>query len=138
MNLHYKIVEVWPQDHLVVIRYWTDALSEEFLASSDIRKEDGTPERCRSDVSVTLPIPAPEGEDLEKLFLSYAPLDWLKTLEKIQAPEIDTSMNHILEVKDQVFSVPNVEKAIAGESINVLTDEEIEKMIQNITVSKTE
>jgi len=138
MNLHYKIVEVWPQDHLVVVRYWTDVLSEEFLASNDIRKEDGTPERCRSDVSVTLPIPAPEGEDLEKLLISYAPLDWLKTMEKIVSPEIDTSMDHVLNIKDQQFTVANVEKKIAGESVNILTDEEIEAMIQNITANKTE
>jgi hypothetical protein len=138
MNLHYKIVEVWPQDHLVVIRYWTDALSEEFLASNDIRKEDGTPERCRSDVSVTLPIPAPEGAELEKLLISYAPLDWLKTMEKIQAPEIDTSMDGILNLKHQQFTVADVEKKIPGELANVLTDDEIEAMIQNITANKTE
>jgi len=130
MNLHYKIVEVWPQDHLVVIRYWTDALSEEFLASNDIRKEDGTPERCRSDVSVTLPIPAPEGAELEKLLISYAPLDWLKTMEKIQAPEIDTSMGGIMELKDASFTV-DISKMET--QFDTMTDEEIQEMIDKIT-----
>ena len=130
MNLHYKIVEVWPQDHLVVIRYWTDALSEEFLASNDIRKEDGTPERCRSDVSITLPIPAPEGAELEKLLISYAPLDWLKTMEKIQAPEIDTSMGGIMELKDASFTV-DISKMET--QFDTMTDEEIQEMIDKIT-----
>jgi hypothetical protein len=130
MNLHYKIVEVWPQDHLVVVRYWTDVLSEEFLASNDIRKEDGTPERCRSDVSVTLPIPAPEGAELEKLLISYAPFDWLKTMEKIQAPEIDTSMDGIMKLKDESFTV-DISKLET--QFDTMSDEEIQEMIDKIT-----
>lgn len=130
MNLHYKIVEVWPQDHLVVIRYWTDVLSEELLASNDIRKEDGTPERCRSDVSVTLPIPAPEGAELEKLLISYAPLEWLKTMEKIQAPEIDTSMDGIMKLKDASFTV-DISKLET--QFDTMTDEQIQEMIDKIT-----
>jgi len=135
MNLHYKIVEVWPQDHLVVIRYWTDTLSEEFLASNDIRKEDGTPERCRSDVSVTLPIPVPEGENLEKMLVSYAPLGWLKTLEKIQAPEIDTSLSQVQTLLGVAKTKPmkEVEDIVnPGASSRQLTDEEITALINNV------
>jgi hypothetical protein len=130
MNLHYKIVEVWPQDHLVVIRYWTDVLSEEFLASNDIRKEDGTPERCRSDVSVTLPIPAPTGKELEDLLISYAPIDWLKTMEKIQAPEIDTSMEEILKIKG---AVNTVDIASRENPFGDLTDDDIQSMIDKLS-----
>jgi hypothetical protein len=130
MNLHYKIVEVWPQDHLVVIRYWTDALSEEFLASNDIRKEDGTPERCRSDVSITLPIPAPTDKELEDLLISYAPLDWLKTMEKIQAPEIDTSMEEILKIKG---AVNTVDIASRENPFGDLTDDDIQSMIDKLS-----
>lgn len=133
MNLHYKIVEVWPQDHLVVVRYWTDVLSEEFLASNDIRKEDGTPERCRSDVSITLPVPAPEGAELEKFLISFAPLDWLKTLEKVQAPDIDTSMANIMKIKDATFTADT--SKIENGVDNIMTDEQIQEMIDKITSS---
>ena len=95
MNIHYKIVEVWPNDHLIVARYWTDVLSEESLASDTNRKEDGTPVRCRSDVSITLPIPAPTGVLLDKLILGNAPIAWLKTLEDVVNPDIDTTMSDI-------------------------------------------
>ena len=95
MNIHYKIVEVWPNDHLIVARYWTDILSEESLASDTNRKEDGTPVRCRSDVSITLPIPAPTGVLLDKLILGNAPIAWLKTLEDVVNPDIDTTMSDI-------------------------------------------
>jgi hypothetical protein len=130
MNLHYKIVEVWPQDHLVVVRYWTDVLSEEFLASNDIRKEDGTPERCRSDVSITLPIPAPTDKELEDLLISFAPLDWLKTMEKIQAPEIDTSMEEILKIKG---AVNTVDIASRENPFGDLTDDDIQSMIDKLS-----
>jgi len=137
MNLHYKIVEVWPSDHLIVVRYWTDILSEEFLASDENRREDGTPVRCRTDVSLTLAIPAPVGEDLEKIIVGSAPIDWLKTLEKVQMPEVDTSMDSILNIKDQQFTVVGAEKKIASDdSVNLLTDEEIEEIIQKVTTNK--
>jgi hypothetical protein len=95
MNIHYKIVEVWPNNHLIVARYWTDVLSEESLASDTNRKQDGTPVRCRSDVSLTLPIPAPTGVLLDKLILSNAPIAWLKTLEDVVNPDVDTTMSDI-------------------------------------------
>lgn len=133
MNLHYKIVEVWPQDHLVVVRYWTDVLSEEFLASDDSRKDDGTPWRCRSDVSITLPVPAPEGADLEKFLVSFAPLDWLKTLEKVQAPDIDTSMSNIMKLKDATFTADT--SKINADFDTTMTDEQIQEMIDKITSS---
>ena len=95
MNIHYKIVEVWPNDHLIVVRYWTDILSEEFLASNSERNEDGTPVRCRSDVSLTLPVPAPTGLSLEKLILRNAPIAWLQTLEDVDNPDVDTSLDDL-------------------------------------------
>ena len=130
MNLHYKIVEVWPSDHLIVARYWTDVLSEEFLASDSNRKEDGTPVRCRSDVSITLPIPAPTGKELEDLIVRQAPLEWLKTLEKVQTPDIDTSMTDILKLKDTQFTT-DVSKTL--NPFDTLSDDEIQQMIDKIT-----
>jgi hypothetical protein len=132
MNLHYKIVEVWPSDHLIVARYWTDILSEEFLASDSNRNEDGTPVRCRSDVALTLPIPAPAGKELEDFIVRQAPLDWLRTLEKVQSPDIDTSMSDIIKLKDASFTV-DVSKLET--QFDTLTDEQIQEMIDKITAN---
>jgi hypothetical protein len=131
MNLHYKIVEVWPSDHLIVVRYWTDDLSENFLASDLNRNPDGTPVRCRSDVSMTLPVPAPTGKELEDMIVRNAPIDWLKTLEKVKAPDIDTTMSEILKLKNNeiVVDVSNHSKKNDG----TLSDEEIQEMINKIT-----
>lgn len=137
MNIHYKIVEVWPSDHLIVARFWTDIITEEMLNSNpsgEQRKEDGTPTRCRSDVAISIPIPAPEEKELKELILKNAPIDFLKTLESIQNPSIDTSMSSILALKDQTFMQSDADKKFAPIDPNKeLTEEEIEKLIELVT-----
>jgi len=130
MNIHYKIVEVWPNDHLIVARYWTDNVSEESLAGDSNRKEDGTPVRCRSDVAITLPIPAPTGIELEKIILANAPRAWLETLEKVADPNIDTSLNDIQSLlgvtksktTQQIEDILNVNPASKQLSDSEITD----------------
>ncbi len=137
-NIHYKIVEVWPNDHMIVVRFWTDDLSEEFLASDSNRKEDGTPVRCRSDVALTLPIPAPKGKELENFIAKQAPLEWFNTLEKIISPDIDTSMDDIMKLKDTTFTAdPNKIDSGGGSDIVMMTDEEIQRMIDKVTSSNS-
>jgi hypothetical protein len=104
MNVHYKIVETWPNDHLIVARYWTDNLPEVELASDTNRNADGTPVRCRSDVAISLPIPAPNGDELDKLITSQAPLDWLKRLEAAKDPNTNTDISHITAMIGQQFT----------------------------------
>jgi hypothetical protein len=134
MNIHYKIVEVWPNDHLIVARYWTDVLSEQSLNSfpNDTNcREDGSPFRCRSDVSITVPIPAPSGEELDALILRNAPVDWLKTLEAIADPVIDTSMSELLELQGKTFTKSEEELMTAKSQSNntMLSDQEIMDLI---------
>lgn len=135
MNIHYKIVEVLPSDHLIVARYWTDVISEEFLNSypnnPEHRKEDGTPLRCRSDVSITLPIPTPTGEELEKIILHNAPYHWLKTLEEVANPNVDTSMTDVQYLMGQTFVKTEDEllKTISKSENAMLSDQEIMDLI---------
>jgi hypothetical protein len=138
MNIHYKIVEVWPQDHLIVARFWTDILSEEFLASGPDRKEDGTPVRCRSDISLTLPIPAPNGEDLEKLILNNAPIVWLQTLEDVHNPNIDTNLNELQDLvgMTKVKSLKEIQKIVgSGSNTEQLSDADITALIEKLKES---
>jgi hypothetical protein len=134
MNLHYKIVEVWPSDHLIVARFWTDLLSEEFLASDSNRNEDGTPVRCRSDVSLTLPIPAPTEEELEKLILRNAPIAWLQTLEDVHNPNVDTSLSGLQNLVGvpKVKSLKEVQEIVNPQSSPVLSEEDITALIEKL------
>lgn len=136
MNIYYKIVEVWPQDHLIVVRYFTDTITENELASAPGTKPDGTPVRCRTDVSLSIPIPEPTEEELKKIILFNCPVEFFKTQEKLKDPEIDTSMS-------SYQSQLNVVKTTTLEEIDALrippestpqdlTEEEINQLIQQL------
>jgi hypothetical protein len=138
MNIHYKIVEVWPNDHLIVARYWTDVISEKFLDSNQGMKDDGSPWRCRSDVSITVPVPAPTGKELEDLIMRNAPSYWLKTLEDVVNPEIDTSMSDIQSLLGQTFVKEVDLTTTANNDIvkEILSDNEIQSLIEKFNTTK--
>ena len=134
MHIHYRIVEVWPNDHLIVVRYWSDSVPEAMLGSSPQKNEDGTWVRCRTDVSITLPVPAPRGEELEELILRNAPRHWLKTLEDVMNPNVDTSLSHIIEMQGKSF---RKRISVDEEGPTVLTDDEIRKLIEKFSTDNT-
>lgn len=136
MHLKYKIVEVWPNDHTIVVRYYSDTISELELMSAPGLREDGTPIRCRTDVSLSIPIPEPSEEELKKIILFNCPIGFFETQEKIKDPTVNTAMS-------VSTSLLNVEKTTTIEEINALrtppvvqeqplSDAEIEELIQNL------
>lgn len=94
MNLYYKIVEVHPEQHSIVVRFYTDVVSERSLAVQT--GERGNILRARTDLSIDLPYPVPIGDELAQYILARAPAQWLRTQEAVQDPEIDTSMADLL------------------------------------------
>jgi hypothetical protein len=95
MNINYKVTEVWPNNHQIVVRFTTDNVSEEDVVS--YRNENGDIVRCTTDVPITLPVPTPTGTQLEACILSHAPIETLQRLESIKDPSIDTSLSDISE-----------------------------------------
>jgi hypothetical protein len=148
MNIHYKIVELWPDDHLVVARFWTDSISEMDLASGPDLKADGTPVRCRTDVSISLPVPMPtDPEELDKIIKVAGPIVWLKTLEDVKNPNVDTSLDHVVNMLNvprttTIDEITGIMKTIAypdrpadpspQEEHKDLSDDEIQKLIDAV------
>ena len=136
MNIYYKIVEVWPQDHLIVVRYFTDTITENELASAPGTKPDGTPVRCRTDVSISIPIPEPTEEELKKIILFNCPVEFFKTQEKLKDPEIDTSMSsyqsQLNVVKTTTLEEIDALKIPPESTPQDLTEEEINQLIQQL------
>lgn len=113
MNIKYKILSVDPNEHSMVVRFYTDTLTEEMLATyknadgSAVREEDGSIKNCRTDYNINVwQVPAPTGADLESFIMSHAPVYWFDLQEKIHNPEIDTSM-------DAISSLVGEEKTVA-------------------------
>lgn len=102
MNIHYRIVKVDPAAHGVLVRYWTDKVTEMDLAGpmdadgKPLLNADGYPIGCRTDVLLTVyDTPTPSPEELDKRIMMSAPTDFLKLQEDIQDNNVDTSMKNV-------------------------------------------
>ena len=89
--MKYKIIEINSDDHSIVVRFYTDKVTEADLA---VQVEEGTGKvmRCRTDFNIDQPDPSPTGPALEKFILRYAPREWLNKREAIADPMVDTSL----------------------------------------------
>lgn len=102
MNIKYKIISIDPTDHSMVVRFYTDLITEESLSSllnangTATYDENGNIPRCRTDCNLNIwQIPPPTGQELEDYILSAAPVEWLALKEKILDPNVDTSMSSV-------------------------------------------
>lgn len=94
MILKYKIVEVYPEQHSIVVRFYTDLITEDSLAVQ--KDEAGKVLRGRTDFNLDLPFPAPVGQELDLFISARAPISWLKTQESVLNPLADTSLSDIV------------------------------------------
>lgn len=93
--MKYKIIRVDPDAHSIVVRYYTDFVTEESLA---IETVDGVITQCRSDFSIDLPVPTPTGDELERFITARAPKSWFDTQESVQNPNVDTSLFALIQL----------------------------------------
>ena len=91
--IKYKIIETNTADHSIVVRYYTDTVTETMLSTDTL---DGIVRRCRTDYSFDLPVPAPTGTALHDFIVARAPTAWLHTQEDVLNPNIDTSLSAIV------------------------------------------
>lgn len=103
MIIKYKILQVYPENHSATVRFYSDHVSEEDLASdlangreNILRMEDGSPRFCRTDCAVEFPIPMiPAGPELDQYILRWAPVLFIKRIKDIANTYIDTSNSHV-------------------------------------------
>jgi hypothetical protein len=133
-HIKYKIVEVWPADHSIVVRYYSESLTESELASQIV---DDQIIRCRTDVSITVPIPEPSEEELDKLIMQNCPLHFFEMKEKIKDPAIDTSMplsmsllNTVKETTSEDIKKATVVDITASRA--TLTADEIQELLMKL------
>lgn len=105
--IKYKIIEIDEAQHSIVVRYYTDTITEEMLAVDIL---DGVIRRCRTDYSMDLPVPAPTGPDLHTFISLRAPRDWLLAQEDIINPNVDTSLTELIPLLNIEVSIeePNI------------------------------
>lgn len=104
MRIKYKITEVHPSDHLIVVRFFTDSITEKVLATQ--WNEDGSILRCRTDMAVQVPIPAPTGKDLEDFIMAHCPTEFFEIQQAVANPFVDTSMASLVAMQGKVCNAP--------------------------------
>tara|TARA_Y100000034_G_scaffold69712_1_gene84139 strand:+ start:183 stop:551 length:369 start_codon:yes stop_codon:yes gene_type:complete len=104
MQIKYKIISCSEEERSIIVRFYSDVITEEELANRDeageiIRHSDGSIKNCRTDYNINLfQVPAPTGNDLEVFIARHAPKDWLEMLEKVKDPAIDTTLSTIKDM----------------------------------------
>lgn len=91
--IKYKIIETNVVEHSIVVRYYTDIITEAMLATDVL---NNVIRRCRTDYALDLPVPTPAGTALHDFIVARAPTAWLETQEAVLNPNIDTSLSAII------------------------------------------
>lgn len=91
--IKYKIIETNVAEHSIVVRFYTDIITEAMLATDVL---NNVIRRCRTDYAFDLPIPTPAGTALHDFIVARAPTAWLHAQEDILNPNIDTSLSAII------------------------------------------
>jgi hypothetical protein len=111
MKINYRILEVNPNDHSVVARYYTDTITEEMLAidldatGKPRLTANGIPTRCRTDYSYTIfDSDAATKEDIIKIVERASPAMWLKIMEDVANTSVDTSLSSVTDIVGEEFS----------------------------------
>lgn len=141
MEVKYRIIDVDPNQHSIVVRYYTNVLSEDSLATSFntdgsiARGPDGSPLRCQTDYNINIwkTETPPTIDDIKKIANDSAPYDWFKLKHDILDPNVDTSLSVVSSLINQEFvaqkPVSVVETTMNDENI----ESEIQKIIDSIT-----
>lgn len=82
-KLEYRVVETYPEERLFVVRFLCDFMSEHELKSDPRDDENGVPLRCRTDVSIEVPLEYGKEiseEELEALIWAQCPRQFFEKL----------------------------------------------------------
>ena len=109
MNVRYRILKVDPQEHSIIVRYFTDIITEEMLCNefdsnnNPILTKEGYPKICRTDYHINIfQTPSPSQEEILNIINQNAPVAWLKLQEDIKNPKVDTSLSFIKSLINNV------------------------------------
>jgi len=114
MKINYRILSVEEDQHSMVVRYWTDKITEEMLAiefepNGKIRKtKHGWPVRCSTDYNLNFYNNYdPSKEEVNHYIMKNAPIEWLKLKEEILDPRVKMNLDSVKQLvnKDSSFEV---------------------------------
>ncbi len=148
MTVKFRILNKELDQHSVVVRYYTDYLTEEDLATSFIvdangskfieRGADGKPLRCQTDYNINIwNVQATQSGANSNAVIDYisrsAPFDWFELRKEVLDPNVNTDMPLIDSLIGTEYQAekPVIESAVIPEKLE-LTESEIEALINSM------
>jgi len=148
MEVKFKIIDVDSSQHSMIVRYYTNLLTEDSLATSYnpdgtiARRSDGSPQRCQTDYNFNIwqTDPPITEEQIKKIANDGAPYDWFKLRHDILDPQIDTSLNVVSNLLNTefdaikpVFSIDTIDTIDTNANTeSTLSEDHIENLINEI------
>jgi hypothetical protein len=140
MILKFKIVSVDENEGSIVVRYYTDSMTEDDLANSFdeygeiIRSEDGSPVRCRTDVNISLfdlnKTQNPSVDDIKNIILRIAPLEWFQLQEKMNDPEAKTNLLNLKSSIGNTYTFSSDDVLLERKNSGIQTEVPREEKLQ--------
>ena len=97
MEMRFRIIEIHPETNQIVVRYYTDTLTENDFA---IQRDGDIVLRSKWDRALTLPIPIPQDDALTRFIFGAAPWVQFGIEEQLRSGAPDLShVNALLEVE---------------------------------------
>lgn len=140
MEIKYRILKWEPEELLFWVRYYTDVITEDELATEfdyhadkprTIKRDgNGIPTKCRTDYTITVWKEDISEEEVKTLIQQYAPVDWFAMMEKIKNPQVDTSMSAFEKFeKSGSFNADDIRQKYNKKE---LSEEEIDNLIAEL------
>lgn len=136
MKIKYRIVSIDHKEHSMVVRYFTDILTEDSLATqfdidNNIVREKGIPVRCRTDYNITIWERELTDNQLHSTIKEHAPIQWLELLERRkQEGDISALVSFDSLIGQEFFFEPTIKQITPPIlPVNPTTDEEIIKIL---------
>lgn len=137
LNISYKILQYNESDRSIVVRYFTDFLSEDELDARPYegeKREDGSPKFCRTDYNLNIWDHIKTEEELHTFILNCAPVDWFTNQYKQKNGESHPLSDIIRKHENSTFS-KEVLLTVNSPNSDVLTEEEIDNLILKLANS---
>lgn len=157
MTVKFRILNKDLDQHSVVVRYYTDYLTEDDLATSFTidpngnkiieKGPDGKPLRCQTDYNINIwnvqaTQSGADSNNIIEYLVRSAPFDWFDLRQSVMNVEVDTNMSAIDSLMgiEYLADKPKIETADTNIKVD-LTETEIEalinSMISNLTSSNS-
>jgi len=109
-NIKFRIIDTHPAERQIIVRFFSDVLTESELGD-------------RTRYAITLPVPAPEGDDLRAFIMAYCPIEWFETMHLARDTSIPTPMPLVAigQVLDGSFPAapPTLEELRAAKNLEI-------------------